>query len=167
MSQDQENRDDLDSELFGMGKVTGPGEASVEVTKSNRNKFLLFVGVVSVLAVSLVLCIGVSVGAYFFLANRKADPTQEDGAGKKKKLEPVTEQKARIKQIDVGQHAITLIVGFGKVQTFEIGNDTRLLDVNDNRLGGLADLEAHKDAFVTILMTDDRQGLQWLKVMPN
>jgi hypothetical protein len=167
MSQDQENRDELDSELFGMGKVADPGEASVEVTKSNRNKFLLFVGVVGVLAVALVLCIGVSVGAYFFLANRKVDPAQEEGAGKKKKLDPLTEQKARIKQIDVGQHAITLVVGLGKVQTFEIGNDTRLLDGDGKRLGGLADLQTHQDAFVTILMTDDRQGLQWLKLQPN
>ena len=165
MSQDQENHDELDSDLFDMGKATGTGEASVEVTRSNRNRFLLFVGVVGVLSVALVMCIGVSVGAYFLIANRKAEPGQNDG--KKKDLPPVAEQRAKIKQVDVTQKAISLVIGTGKVQTFDIGADTRLTDAAGNHLGGVADLEAHRDAFVTILMTEDRQGLQWLKLEPK
>src|SRR5438552_3952536 len=116
MSQEHEDQEALDAAMFGMDDVTGTGAASVEVTKANRNRFLLFAGIVGALAVMLVMCIAGSVAAYLFLADRKPAAEDVDLAAKKKELPPVTEQQAKIKDIDVGQNTVNLVVAIGKSQ---------------------------------------------------
>ena len=158
---DQQN--DEDAAMFGMEGAAGTGEVSVEVTRTNRKKFMIFALLVGVLSVMLVMCIAVSLVVY--VVYRK-DPEQEEGIGlKKPPPAPPKEMKARIKEVDVGQNTLRMLVGVGKYQTFQINAQTEFFDAAGKRLPtGLAALEDFKDADVTILQTDDRQGLQWLKL---
>jgi hypothetical protein len=155
-------QNDEDAAIFGMEGAAGTGEVSVEVTRTNRKKFMIFVLMVGVLSVMLVMCIAVSLVVY--LVYRK-DPEQDKIAQAEPPPPPPKEMKARIKEVDVGQKTLRMLVGVGKYQTFQITAQTEFFDAAGKRLPtGLAALEEMKDADVTILQTEDRRGLQWLKL---
>lgn len=151
----------VDSAMFGIEGAATTGEVSVEVARSNRNKFLIVGCVVAVLTVLLVTCIAGGLIGYSLISHT---PTPDEVA-KKKPLDPPKQMNARIKEIDVGRNALKLLVGAGKYQTFTVTPQTEYLDAAGEPLpGGFAALQKHKDADVTILPTDDREGLRWLKL---
>jgi hypothetical protein len=83
----------------------------------------------------------------------------------KKELAPPKEMKARIKTIDRGQRTMRLLVGDGKYQTFRIDAATEFRDEAGQRLPqGFDAPQLREEEMVTILPTNDRQGLQWLKL---
>jgi hypothetical protein len=153
-------REAEDSATFGMEETASQSQMSVEVTRSNSRKMLIVWGLVAVLALGLLVCISGGVAGLIFWSRR---PAVEEAA--KKLLPPAKEMKAKIKKIDRDQRTIRLLVGDGKYQTFRVTDATEFRDDTGVRMPeGLDAPSLREEEFVTILPTEDRQGLQWLKL---
>jgi hypothetical protein len=153
-------REAEDSATFGMEHTASQGEMSVEVTRSNSRKMLIVWGLVGVLSMMLLVCIASGVGGLIYWSRR---PPAE--AASKKQIVPAKEMKAKIKTIDRNQGTIRFLVGDGKYQTYRIGPGTEFRDESGQRLAdGFDTPRLREDEFVTILPTDDQQGLHWVKL---
>jgi len=157
-----EQRAAEDEATFGMEGAATKGEVSVEVSRANSRKMMkvwLAVGAISVLAT---LCIATGILG-LILYQSSQEPVVEDPA--KKKLPPAKEMKAKIKSIDKNGRTIRLLVGDGKYQTFHVTAETEFRDDSGQRLPeGLDSAAVREEELVTILTTEDRQGLRWLKL---
>lgn len=152
-----------DAATFGMEGAIRQGDLSVEVTRSNSRRMVMVWLLVGAISVMLVSCIAFGAFSYVYLSHR----AEQAAAGnvKKKVLPPPKEMKVLIKTIDRDQRTLRLLVGDGKYQTFPITTATEFRDPNGRRLPqGLDAPELIEEELAMILMTDDRQGLQWLKL---
>ncbi len=160
---EKEQQQVADAAVFGLQDAAGKGKVAGEVTRSSGNKFLiasLIVGAVSVLAL---LCISTSVIGYL-LMNRSE---WGDDAGKKKKLavDPPKELRAKIKIVDKEQGTIQFLLPGSARATYRVADDTVFYDRAGNRLEqGIGTPALAIDEYCVILPTEDRKGLQWLKL---
>lgn len=158
-----EQREAEDVSTFGMEGAASKADLSVEFTRKNSSKMVMVWLAVGAIAVVLVMCIAGGLIGYS-LMSQKPEPTPEEVA-KKKQPPPLKEIKAKIKNIDRDQRTIRLLVGDGKYQTFRITPETEFRDYGGERLPqGLDAPELRVDELALILPTEDRQGLQYLKL---
>ena len=152
-----------DAATFGMDGAASQGDISVEVTRTNSRKMMMVWLLVGAISAILVACVGVSLVGWAYFS--RTPETKLDGVARKKELPPPKEMKARLKNIDRAQGTLRLLVGDGKYQTFRVTDSTEFRDQAGLRLPqGIESPELREEDLVTILPTDDRQALQWLKL---
>ena len=159
----KEQQEAEDAATFGMDGVASQGEVSVEVTRSNTRKFAMTWLVVFGASILSLLCL-ITIALGLILWKYSQTPQVAENP-KEKQLPPAKELKARIKAIDRDARSLKLLVGDGKYQTFTIDASTEFRDQAGQRLGkGLDSPELREEETVTILTTDDRKTLRWLKL---
>lgn len=159
----KEQQEAQDEAQFGMTGAARTGDLSAEVSRKNSMKMVLVWLAVGVISLVLLTCI-VSAVIVLMVLSQRPQVTPEEIA-KKKELGPPKEIIARIKNINRDERTLKLLVGDGKYQTFRVTGDTVFRDNAGQPLArGFDAPELREEAMVTILTTQDRQGLQWLKL---
>ncbi len=152
-----------DVSAFGMEGAVRKADLSVEFSRRNSRKMMILWLIVGAIAVVLVTSIAVGVGAYLVFGQKPQVAKGE--ADQKKQPLPLKEIRAKIKNIDRDQRTIRLLVGDGKYQLFRITPETEFRDFGGQRLPqGLDAPELRVEEFALIMPTEDRQGLQYLKL---
>jgi hypothetical protein len=148
----------LDEESFHLQEAVGKGAVAQEVTRSDQSKLFLVGLLVGAMSLVLLMCISASVIGYVVLSRKPADD-----AARKPALDPPKEQRAKVKLIDTDERTIQFLMPNSAKQTLKYTDNTVFYDRQANKLA--QGVEAvNVDDFCVILPTDDRKGLQWLKL---
>ena len=157
--QEKEQQQVLDEATFGLQDAVGTGKVTDEVTRSSQTQFMMVALVVGVLSVLLLICISSAVIAYVIFT-RKPDDTP---VAVKPGIEKPKEQMAKVKVIDTDERTITFLMPKSAKLTLKYSDQTEFFDRQSNRLTqGIA--AVNLEDYCVILQTDDRKGLQWLKL---